>query len=328
MLLLLGSDNGVIDMNDSHLAIGVDFGASTIRIGVVYQSHVIDHAPPLATREFDEPDALIEAIAKNIRELRAKHPGVEALGAGLPGFVDYHKGWVHNLTNVPSWSSVPLGKILEQQVGLPTVVDNRANCMAIAEWRCGAARGLSDVVFINLETGVGGAIVANGKLIRGSRHVAGELGQTSLDWKGRIGKFGNPGALERYLGSQEIAADAKAAYAAAGISKSASECTLPALIAAAHKKDPVALELWEQIGRMLATALANTCWLLNPEAVVIGGTMARGGELLFKPLRDHLFEMLSYPFKDHLLVLPAAFGRESGTIGAAALALEGEHLSV
>lgn len=311
-------------MNDSHLAIGVDFGASTIKTGVVYQSHVIDHAPPLATKEFDEPEALIEAIARNVNELRSKHPGVEALGAGLPGFVDFHKGWVHHLTNVPSWSSIPLGKILEQQTCLPTVVDNRANCMAIAEWRCGAARGLNDVVFIHLETGVGGAIVANGQMIRGSRHVAGEIGQTSLDWQGRPGGFGNPGAMEKYLGSQEISNDAREAYAAAGITKSAGDCTLKALIAAGHQKDAVALELWEGIGRKLATSLANACWLLNPEAVVVGGTMTRSGELLFKPLRDHLFEMLSYPFKDHLMVLPAAFGRESGTIGAAALALEGE----
>lgn len=315
-------------MRENRLGIGVDFGVTTIRTGVVYQSHVIDHAPPLATREFDEPEALIDAISEAVMGLKEKHPGVGALGVGMPGFVDFGKGWVHSLTNVPEWVSVPLGKILERKTGMATVVDNRANCMAIAEWKCGAARGLDNVVFINLETGVGGAIIANGHLIRGSRHVAGEIGQSSLDWQGRKGEFGNPGAIEKYLGTAEIAADALEAYKAANITKTLPECTVGALIAAGHQKDPVALALWEKIARMLATVLSNSCWLLNPEAVVLAGSITRAGDLLFNPLREQLFSNLSHPFKDHLMVLQASFGHESGTIGAAALALEEVHLTV
>lgn len=309
-------------MSDKNLAIGIDFGATTIKAGVVFQSHVIDHAPPLATREFDEPAAMIEALARTVEDLREKHPDVAALGVGMPGFVDYHKGWVHSLTNVPEWESIPLGRILEEKTKLPTVIDNGANCMAIAEWKCGSARGLRDVIFANLWTGVGGAVIANGCLVRGSRHVAGELGRTSLDWQGRNDRFENPGALEAYLGSAEIAADIREAYAAAGIEKTLQECSIHALTAAAHQRDPIALARWNEIGTMLAAALANCCWLLNPEAVVIGGAITRGGELLFNPLREQLFARLSFPFKDHLMVLPASFGTESGTIGAAALALE------
>jgi glucokinase len=319
---------GVSVMSDSNLAIGIDFGATTIKTGVVYQSHVIDHAPPLATREFDEPGALIEAMAGIVEELVDKHPGVAALGVGLPGFVDFDKGWVHSLTNVPEWESIPLGRILEDKTKLPTVIDSGANCMAIAEWKCGVARGLRDVVFANLWTGVGGAVIANGQLVRGSRHVAGEIGRTSLDWQGRKGKFENPGALEEYLGSAEIAADAREAYAAAGIEKSIQECSINGLISAAHQRDPIALARWQAIGSMLAAAVANACWLLNPEALVVGGTVTRAGELLFKPLRDELFARLSYPFKDHLMVLPASFGTEASMIGAAALATNGSHLSV
>jgi glucokinase len=200
--------------------------------------------------------------------------------------------------------------------------------MAIAEWKCGAARGLDNVVFVNMETGVGGAVIANGRMIRGSRHVAGEIGQCSLDWQGRKGEFGNPGALEKYLGAAEIAADARDAYAAAGITRSITECSVGALIAAGHQKDPVALAMWERMGRMLATALANSCWLLNPEALILAGSITRAGDLLFQPLRDQLFSSLSHPFKDHLMVLQATFGHEAGTIGASALALEEVHLTV
>jgi glucokinase len=315
-------------MSESRLAVGIDFGAATVKAGVVYQSHVIDHAPHLATREFGEPAELIEAMVRCVTELREKHPGVSALGVGLPGFVDFHKGWVHALTNVPQWESIPLGRILEEKTGLPTVIDNRANCMAEAEWKCGAARGLDDLIFINLDTGVGGAVIANGRMIRGSRHVAGEIGQSSIDWRGRVGEFANAGALEKYLGTAEILADTREAYSNAGQEKPSGEVTLAALVSAAHKHDSVAMARWDEIGGMLAAAIANACWLLNPEAVVVGGGITRAGELLFKPLREQLFARLSYPFKDHLMVVPAAFGTESGTIGAAALALEEVEFSV
>lgn len=317
-----------IVMSENRLAIGIDFGATTIKTGLVYQSHVIDLAPPLATREFDEPGALIDAMVGSVEELRVKHTGVAALGVGMPGFIDCDKGWVHSLTNVPEWEGIPLGRILEEKTKLPAVIDNGANCMAIAEWKCGAARGMRDVIFINLWTGVGGAVVANGRLVRGSHHVAGEIGHTSVDWQGRKGKVENPGALEAYLGSAEIAADTRDAYAAAGIEKSINECSTAALITAAHQGDPIAIARWNAIGTMLAAALANGCWLLNPQAIVIGGTITRAGELLFKPLRNELFARLSDPFKDHLLVVPASFGVDSAMIGAAALALGGLHLRV
>ncbi len=314
--------------NATSLAIGMDFGASTIKAGVVFQSHVIDHAPPVATQEFDEPASLIEAMAQMVEKLRASHPGVVALGVGMPGFVDYHKGWVHGLPNVPGWDSVPLGRLLGDRVGLPTVIDNGSNCMALAEWKCGTARGLRDVVFINVWTGLGGAVIANGELVHGSRHVAGEIGMTSIDWQGRHERLENPGALEEYLGSAEMASDARDAYAAAGIAKTLQECSIGALVAAAHQQDPIALAHWDRMGRMLASAAANACWLLNPEAVIVGGNLVRAGELFFKPFRDELFERLSPPFKDHLMVLPGSFGADACMIGAAALAHEGAHIGV
>lgn len=315
-------------MNATNLAIGMDFGVQQVKVGVVYQSHVIDPAPPIPTREFDTPDELIEVMVRTVADLREKHPGVVALGLGMPGFVDYDRGIVHSMTHVSEWVSVPVRRILEEKTGLPVVVDNCANCMAIAEWRCGAARGLRDVVFVNVQTGVGGAVVANGRLIRGSRFGAGEIGQASIDWQGRKGKYGNAGALEEYLGIERIEADAQAAYAGAGQPRTAAECSLSALITAAHRGDKVAAAIWDAAGHMLGTALANACWLLNPEAVVVGGCITRAGDLLFNPLRAHLSDQLSDPFREHLLVLPTALGAESGTVGAAALALESMRIAV
>ncbi len=309
-------------MSDSPLTIGIDFGGTTVKTGVVYQSHIIDHAPPIATQDCQSQEDLIEAMVRVVEDLRTRHPAVAAIGVGMPGFVNFEKGLVYNLTNVKNWESVPLKTILEAKIGLPVTVDNDANCMAFAEWKCGAGRGFQHVIFISMGTGVGGAIIANGQMIRGARHGAGEIGQTSIDWQGRRGHYGNLGAVEEYVGNGEIAASARDAYLAAGIEKPLEECTPAALAAAAYRGDAIAHATWEHTGRLLATAAMNCCWMLNPEAFVIGGGVARAGELLFKPFKEHLFAQLSGPFKEHLMVLNAAFGHEAGTIGAAALARE------
>ena len=322
MPLALAVATSRVDMSDSPLTIGIDFGGTTVKTGVVYQSHIIDHAPPIGTQDFQSQEDLIEAMVRVVEDLRMRHPGVAAVGVGMPGFVNFEKGLVYNLTNVPGWESVPLKTILEAKIGLPVTVDNDANCMAFAEWKCGAGRGFQHVIFISMGTGVGGAIIANGQMIRGARHGAGEIGQTSIDWQGRRGHYGNLGAVEEYVGNGEIASSAREAYLAAGIEKPREECTPAALAAAAHRGDAIALAAWERTARLLATAAMNCCWLLNPEAFVIGGGVARAGELLFKPFKEHLFSQLSGPFKEHLIVLNAVFGHEAGTIGAAALARE------
>jgi glucokinase len=159
-------------------------------------------------------------------------------------------------------------------------------------------------------------------MVRGARFGAGEIGQTSIDFEGRRGHYGNLGALEDYIGNHEIAREAQAAYKSKGITKDIEDCSPAALAEAAKHGDEIALACWSLTGRMLATAMMNTCWLLNPEAIVIGGGVARAGDLLFAPFREHLLSQLSGPFKDGLSILPAAFGHEAGTVGAAALALE------
>lgn len=309
-------------MPETPLAIGVDFGGTSVKVGVVFRGNVIDYAPPIATQDFEDPDSLIDAIVRIIEDLRSRHSHIAAIGVGMPGFVNFEKGVVYNLTNVRGWTGIPLKTRMEERTGLPTVVDNDANCMAYAEWKRGAGRGKNHLICITLGTGVGGGVIANGQMIRGARHGAGEIGQTSIDYRGRAGHYGNLGALEDYIGNNEITSSASQAYHDAGIHKSADECTPAALASAAHSGDPIALKLWDEIGEKLACAVMNCCWLLNPEAIVIGGGVARAGEVLFSPFSRHLNAQLSGPFKEHLMILPARFGNEAGMIGAAALSLE------
>ncbi|MFR1411324.1 MAG: ROK family protein [Akkermansia sp.] len=200
-------------------SIGIDFGGTSIKLGVVRGTEVIAHAPSIATQEYGNPDQLIEAIAQFVNMLRLNHPEVQAIGMGMPGFVNFYQGTVYTLTNVPGWNNVPVREMLQAACGLPVYVENDANCMAYAEWKLGAGRGKRHLVCLTLGTGVGSGLIVNGDLLRGATCSAGELGQTSIDYRGRLGHYGNRGSLEDYVGNREIAADARTLYASHGIDK-------------------------------------------------------------------------------------------------------------
>lgn len=308
--------------NTSPVALGIDFGGTSVKFGVVRGSQVIDTAPAIATDDYDEASPLIDAIVRVIEDLRQHHPNISAIGAGVPGFVDFPTGTIHNLTNVRGWKQIPLKEILHQRTGLPTTVENDANCMAYAEWKQGAGIGKNHLVCVTMGTGVGGGIITHGHMLRGAKSVAGELGQTSIHYEGRKGAYGNLGALEDYIGNNEIAADARDHYATKGIDRNISDCSPAALSKAANSGDEIAVEIWQGVASKLATTIVNACWLLNPEAIIIGGGVAKAGNLLFAPLKKSVSDQLSPAFLNGLEIIPAKFSNEAGIIGAAALALE------
>lgn len=303
-------------------SIGIDFGGTSIKFGVVSGREIIATCQPLLPKDYPLPADLIRAIAAKINQLKSEHENVVAVGCGVPGFVDFPTGMIHNLTNVPGWTNIHLKEELETRTDLPTAVENDANAMAIAEWKLGAARGYEHAICLTLGTGVGGGIIANGNIIRGSQYAAGELGQTSIDYQGRKGNYNNPGALESYLGNNEFAADTLTEYTSAGIEKEISDCTPAQIALAAENGCEIALQAWDDFAIKLSTSLATTCWLMNPEIIVIGGGIANAGEVLFTPLKKHLNAQLSGPFKDHLKVVPADFNNNAGILGTAALSLE------
>ncbi len=304
------------------LSIGVDMGGTTLKIAVVRGIEIVRRAEPVNTRECSTSQELINCLAERLRILRELYPEVCAVGMGLPGFVDHARGMVDSLTNVPGWYDVPIRKILEEASGLPTSVENDANCMAYAEWKLGAAQGMNDVVCLTLGTGVGAGVVSNGQLLRGSMGAAGEIGQVSIDYRGRIGHYGNRGAVEDYIGNNELMREAKVLYAASR-GKVPMEMETPIHLESAAKAGcPVAQALWDDAARKLAACLLNCHYILNPQAFVIGGGISKAGELLFSPLRRYLQAQIYPVHFAKLQILLAQLGSEAGIIGAARLALD------
>lgn len=306
-------------MAQTNTAIGIDIGGTTIKSALVQDGAIVRRGGIIDTQECAGPGAIVDALVGVISELQTD---ARAVGIGLPGIVDSVNGIVHELTNVPGWTDVPLRQILRDRTGLPVTIENDANAMAYAEWRYGAAREAKHVICITLGTGVGGALILDGRLYRGANLGAGEIGHLSIDYRGLPGPYGNAGGLEEYVGNLQIAARAQEHYRSIGIEKTIEECEPALLSQAAQKADPVALALWSEVGVEIGAALASVIWLINPDAIVIGGGVARAGELLLEPIRKTIRMRTQEVFHKSLRVVPAALGNDAGIIGSALLALE------
>ena len=304
-------------------ALAVDFGGTSIKMGVTAGDRILATADRIPTAMFESPQAIIEAMIAAALNLRGQFPSACVMGMGMPGWCDYYRGTLYQLTNVRVWDpEVPVKELMEQALGLPVVLDNDANCMAYAEWKLGAGRGMSSLVCLTMGTGIGGGIVVNDRILRGKRLSTGELGQTSIHYQGKPGPFGNRGAIEEYIGNNELAAEAVKRYAGAGIDKTVNECTPRDLDEAARAGCPIALQLWEDTAEMLACLIMNLMYTLVPDAFIIGGGVAKAGDLLMKPLLKNLREQLFPMHMEELKILPARFGAEAGLLGAGAMAMD------
>lgn len=310
-------------MSESSItSVGIDFGGTSVKLGVCRGGELLTTDAPIPTANFAGPAALIGEMAARIAKLRETYPDIAAIGVGVPGLVDFDHGFVHILTNVPGWKHVPLKAILGEKTGLPVVVENDANAMAYAEFRYGAARGLNNVVALTMGTGIGGGLILNGQLYRGSGCAAGEIGQMSIHFDGKPGHYGNLGALEKYTGNKEIAEHAVQRYAEAHVQKTLEECTPKMIADAAKAGDDIARQIWDEIADWLGTSLSSIAWLLNPDAFVIGGGVAQAGDLIFDPLKRKVQSMLSTVVWERLQILPARYSNEAGIIGNASLAAD------
>jgi glucokinase len=158
--------------------------------------------------------------------------------------------------------------------------------------------------------------------------VAGEIGQTSIDYQGKDFVYGNQGALEAFVGIWHIAERAKEIYSCAGETLSDEDAVPYKLSAAADAGDPLALALWSDIVLKLGVGLSNVIWLLNPHRIVVGGGVAKSGERLIGKIRSTIRERTEKTFWESLEIVPATLGNDAGMIGAATLALESEFLPI
>jgi len=302
--------------------LGLDIGGTLIKAGRVDLQGRLSDAWEIPT-PLDRPPA--EAIALLARAIRTQAGPVRlpAVGVGCAGLVGSDSGVVHLSPNLPTWKEVSLGPLLSQELAAPVFVLNDANAFALAEARAGAGVGLSPVVALTLGTGVGGAVVVDGRLAGGLHGFGGEIGHMSIDWDGPPCPCGNRGCLELFVGRRGLVAAylQQAAWAPGAVAHDLAggirDALDPRLLAeAARGGDPAARQAFARAGEMLGTALANVSNLVDPAVFVIGGGVAQAGDLLLEPARRTLAARAMIGAAGVAPVLEAALGVRAGAIGA------------
>jgi len=313
------------------VGLGVDFGGTFVKLALVNEEGKIlarkKHSTKKVTTREEWVEALADGLAVLVKEASVKEEQLCGMGVGVPGFVDFERGYIHNLTNVPGWTGVYLAKILRKRFGLRAFVDNDVNVMAMGECMFGAGKGLKNAVFVTLGTGVGGGMVINGELYRGAHSMAGEIGHVSIARDGIVSPEGR-GGLEQYVGNVRLIARAvkelkkgRKSRIRELVNDNLDEVTPKEIAQAAAEGDALGIEIFDFMADCLATALASVTYLLQPEAFIIGGGVAQSGKVLFDPLKEKLTERLSPFFAERIEIKRAKLGNDAGVIGGAALAL-------
>lgn len=306
--------------------VGIDIGGTKIA-GVLLgaDDSVIreDRVPTPAT----DPEAIIEAVVHLVEDLRAGEE-LLAVGVAAAGFINASQSEVMYSPNL-NWRNEPLKAKLESRLGLPVFIENDANAAGWAEHRFGAAKGISNMMMITIGTGVGGAIVTDGRLFRGGFGIGAELGHWRFVPNGKPCGCGQRGCLEQYASGTALLNNAKD-LVNSGVEKAKRLLELSGraenldgqmIFEAIQENDPAALELLEELGTNIGIAIASMVAILDPEVAVIGGGVSLLGDRLLQPIRRAYLEHLpAKGFRPEISIVAALLTNEAGAIGAADLA--------
>ncbi|MDR0483351.1 MAG: ROK family glucokinase [Cellulomonadaceae bacterium] len=311
------------------LAIGVDLGGTKIAVGVVDEDGNILAQRKTKTNP-DDTESINNDIADACNAL-AKEYDVEAVGLTAPGFVNPNRKVVDFAPNI-AYRHYPLAdrvaELLDKQV--PVVVENDANAAGWAEFRFGAGRGTNDMLMLTIGTGLGGALMVGGELVRGSGGMAAEVGHMRMVPGGHDCGCGHEGCWEMYASGTALVKAAKRA-AIAYPKKAARIVELsdgerknikgPAVTLAAQEGDALALDLLAKLGRWIGEGAASVAALMDPEMVVVGGGVCAAGDLLLNPIKKGFEKQLpALEYRTMAEIKLAKFGNDAGIIGAADLA--------
>lgn len=292
------------------LFIGVDVGGTTVKGALVDLEGSVAERIEVATDTAGATSTTVEVVRRLHGSATASSEGVAAVGVGAAGFIDAASGTVTFSPNI-TYDDPKLADAVRREVDLPVVVDNDANAAAWGERAFGAARGLDHVAVITVGTGIGSGMIVDGRLLRGSTGAGAEFGHMVIIVDGEPCTCGLKGCLERYASGSAIARMA----GGEGI-------TAEQVAGAAHAGDRDALSVMRSAGEALGVGMCNLVNLLDPDAIVLAGSVVGAGEPFLGPARTTLDSLLAAQRRRPMRCIEAALGQDAGIVGAAALAMD------
>jgi glucokinase len=307
--------------------LGVDIGGTKCAVSAgTSQGEILDRAE-VATNPASDPMKILDGLVLLASDLAQRHD-LQGVGISCGGPLDRERGLILSPPNLPLWTEVPVRSAFESAFpGLPVTVENDANATALAEHRWGAGQGCAHMVFMTVGTGIGGGLILDGKLYRGARDLAGELGHQTILIDGPLCGCGKKGCLEALASGPAIARLARESllYGRGKTLLSLArgkpgDITARHVVEAAKAGDAFSVKILEEVGTYLGIGIANAIQLMNPERVVLGTIAVHAGELLLGPVRDaiarHAWPMLASP----CAVVPAGLGDRAQDLAAIAVA--------
>ncbi|WP_339270787.1 ROK family protein [Paenibacillus sp. FSL R5-0470] len=301
-------------------AVGVDIGGTKINAGLVTPHGDVVHTVSLSTKAgFTKTvDRAFQAIQRLIEEVTAMNAGIQfkGIGVGTAGQIDWKAGSIRSASElIPGYAGTDLKALLQTQFQLPVIVDNDVNVLALTEKYLGSCIGVEDFICLALGTGVGGAIIVEGRLVHGSWGGAGELGHMSVDFKGPTCVCGGKGCLEHYASGTSIARRMQEKLTIHSLPLD--NINSREVIERWREGDRLATEVMKETIAALGSAIASFIHIFNPKVIVIGGGVAEAGELLFEGIRREVATRTMPSMLEGVRIEAAYRGNSCGMIGAA-----------
>ncbi len=303
--------------------IGVDLGGTNLRCAVVDTNNRILSRVELPTNAHEGPEAVIDRMVSGMMKAVAT-AGLEtgeiaAVGVGYPGPLNQQQGMIFSAPNMPGWKNIPLATLVNARIGLPIFIENDANCAGWGEFVAGAGLGCRHMMMVTLGTGIGGAIIINGRLHVGRDGSAGELGHICIVDGGRQCGCGARGCVEAYASATAVVKRFRE-YLDQGwfspLSQKRDVLTCQDIFDAAQTQDTVACKVVRETGHYLGVMASAVAELVNPDRCVISGGMIQAGEALFDSIRATCRNRNNHPGRT-MEIVPAGLGGNAGLIGAA-----------
>jgi glucokinase len=309
-------------MTDAY-AIGIDLGGTQVRAGLVDRSGKLIARESMLTDRMGGPQAVVEQIGLLVDKIIVTKPEcmIAGIGVSAPGPLDAETGHILEIATLKGWENTPIVEMLEARLGQNVAIENDGLAAALGEWRYGAGKGLTHFVYVTVSTGIGGGVVADGRLLRGRRGMACHVGHMSIDPNGPRCGCGNPGCWEAIASGTALARRAQVAMMgdpASTLHSGPQPIDAGAIFAAARHGDGTALKLVNEEARWLGIGLVNLLHLYSPEKIVLGGGLSQGLDLMRAGIEAEIAAHAMVPFRT-VSVVSAGLGGDSGIIGAASL---------
>ncbi|MBO6621927.1 MAG: ROK family protein [Balneola sp.] len=309
-------------------AVAVDLGGTNIKAAIVDKEKGIIEQTSNPTHAELGKNHLLDRISTTIKELTANHD-VIGVGMGLPGMVNHDQTIVRNPPNLPGWEKVHAAEEISKRTNLDCRIENDANIAALGSLHFGVGQRYNDFIIITLGTGVGGGIIINKKLYKGTHGMAGELGHVILDYHGPLSNSVTRGTVEAYLGQKFLSR-----FATDLIMQQTNNPLYNKFHRDFDKLEPVdltmeadegnelAIEILRKSGERLGYAIINYTHMLDIRKYVLSGGVSRAGNWLFEPAREIIKKHMMLPFQEDLELVYEDLGNDSALLGAAGLAFD------